>query len=46
VNAVVGTTWILQQAFKVKKGGIISLKADINAAIIKSAVKLLISALG
>jgi len=46
VNAVIGTTWVLQQAFKVKKGGIVSLKADINSAIIKSGVKLLISALG
>jgi len=46
VNALVGNTWVLQQAFKVKKGGIVSLKADVNSAILKSAVKLAISALG
>lgn len=46
INAAIGNTSVLQQVFSVKKNGIVSLKADVNPTIVKSLVKLFISAVG
>lgn len=46
INAAIGNTSVLQQVFSVKKNGIVSLKADVNPTIVKSLVKLFISAIG